>query len=112
MTTKTIYHDNLVEISNDSILLKNYYSPSLKSKEVLFTSIKKIKVKLPTIWTGKWRFHGTDDFHTWFPLDTQRNKRDKIFFILLKGKWLQIGFTVEDSETVQTIFKANGLLDS
>lgn len=111
MTTNIIYQDKLVEITNDSILLKNYYFPSQKPKEILFNSIEKVKVKLPTLATGKWRFQGTGDFHTWFPLDPERNKRDKIFFISLKGKWLQIGFTVEDSETVQSIFKSKGMLD-
>jgi hypothetical protein len=110
MITDIIYQDNLVEISNDSILLKNYYFPSQKPKEILFDSIKNVEVKLPTLATGKWRFQGTGDFHTWFPLDTERNKRDKIFFISLKNKWIQIGFTVEDSETVQNIFKSKGLL--
>ena len=110
MTTDIIYQDKLVDISNDSILLKNYYFPSQKPKEILFNSINNVKVKLPTLATGKWRFQGTGDFHTWFPLDTERNKRDKIFFISLKGKWLQIGFTVVNSEAVQNIFRAKGLL--
>ena len=111
MTTVIIYQDKLVEISNDSILLKNYYFPSQKPKEILFDSIKNVKVKMPTFATGKWRFQGTGDFHTWFPLDNKRNIRDKIFFISLKDKWIQIGFTVEDSEAVQNIFKAKGLLN-
>jgi hypothetical protein len=110
MTTNIIYQDKLVIITNDSILLKNYYFPSQKPKEILFDSIKNVKVKLPTLATGKWRYQGTGDFHTWFPLDTERNKRDKIFFISLKNKWIQIGFTVEDSEAVQNIFKAKGFL--
>ena len=111
MTTDSIYQDKLVEISNDSILLKNYYFPSQKSKEILFDNIKNVKVKLPTLATGKWRFQGTGDFRTWFPLDNERNKRDKIFFISLKDKWIQIGFTVVDSDAVQNIFKAKGLLN-
>ena len=110
MTNDIIYQDKLVEITNDSILLKNYYFPSQKPKKILFDSIKNVEVKLPTLATGKWRFQGTGDFHTWFPLDTARNKRDKIFFILLKNKWIQIGFTVEDSEIVQNIFITKRLL--
>ena len=56
MTTNIIYQDKLVEITNDSILLKNYYFPSQKPKEILFDSIKKVEVKLPSLATGKWRF--------------------------------------------------------
>jgi hypothetical protein len=49
MTTDIIYQDKLIEISNDSILLKNYYFPSQKQKVILFDSIKKVEVKLPTL---------------------------------------------------------------
>jgi hypothetical protein len=111
MKSDIIYQDKLVDISNDSILLKNYYFPSLKPKEISFNSIDKVKVKKPSIWTGKWRFHGTGDIRTWFPLDNARNKRDKIFFITLKHKLIRIGFTVEDSGTVQKIFREKGLLN-
>jgi len=111
MNIELIYNDNLVEITNDTILLKNYYFPSLKSKVISFESIKNILVKQPTIWTGKWRFQGTGDFKTWFPLDNKRNKRDKIFYIILKHQWMQIGFTVENSILVQDIFRQKRLLN-
>ena len=110
MKTDLIYQDKLVEISNDSILLKNYYFPSQKPKEVEFSSIDNVEAKEPSMRTGKWRFQGTGDFHTWFPLDNMRNTRDKIFFIKLKDKWVQIGFTVENSEAVKKIFREKGLL--
>jgi len=110
MKSESLYEDKLVEITNSTILLKKYYFPSLKSKEIAFESIKTIEVKQPTIFTGKWRFHGTGDLRTWFPLDNQRNRRDKIFFITVKHKWTRIGFTVENSEIVQNIFRHNGLL--
>ena len=110
MNNEILYQDKLVEISNNSILLKNYYYPSLKPKEIVFSSIDSIKIKQPSIWTGKWRFHGTGDLRTWFPLDNARNTRDRIFFITLKDKWVRIGFTAEDSEAVQKIFREKGLL--
>jgi hypothetical protein len=110
MENDIIYQDKLVEISNNSILLKSYYFPSFKSKEIAISSIEKIEVKLPTVWNGKWRFHGTGDVRTWFPMDNARNKRNKIFFITIKHQWIRIGFTVEDSETVQKIFKEKVLL--
>jgi hypothetical protein len=111
MENEILYKDSLVLISANSILLKDYYYPSLKPKEIAFSDVESIKVKQPSLWTGKWRIHGTGDFRTWFPLDSVRYKRDRIFFITLKHKWIRIGFTVEDSELVQNIFREKGLLE-
>jgi hypothetical protein len=108
--SETLYQDKLIAIYIDSILLKDYYYPSLKPKKVSFNSIEKIEVKQPSLWTGKWRIHGTGDFRTWFPLDSARYKRDRIFILLLRHKWIRIGFTAEDSESVQNIFREKGLL--
>ena len=41
----------------------------------------------------------------WFPLDTQRSKRDIIFILHRKNKKIKIGFTVEDSEKVIGLLK-------
>ncbi len=60
--------------------------------------------------TGKYRYQGTGDIRTWYPLDIARNKRDKIFFLFLKNKWVRIGFTVENSEAIEKYFKEKGLL--
>ena len=109
MNNNVLYQDKLIEISDASVLLKNYYYPSLKPKEIAFSSIESIIVKQPSIWTGKWRLHGTGNFRTWFPLDNARNKRDKIFFMTLKEKWVRIGFTAENSEPVEKIFREKGL---
>jgi hypothetical protein len=110
MKSEIIYHDSLLEISDDKIILKNYYFPSLKPKEVLIENIDKVEMKEPSMQTGKYRYQGTGDIRTWYPLDTARNKRDKIFFLLLKNKWVRIGFTGEDSEAIEKYFKEKGLL--
>ena len=78
MTKDTLYSDSLVEIKSDSILFRRY-SFFERDRLVLFSDIEKIVVKKATIWNGKFRFHGTGDFKTWFPKDFQRYKRDKIF---------------------------------
>lgn len=95
MKNPIIYQDGFIEISKDSLILKKYYYPSLKAKEIKLSNIEKIEVKEPSIWTGKWRFHGTGNFKTWFPLDVERNKRDKIFFSdikkLMGSNWVHRG---------------------
>lgn len=103
MENEIIYQDNLIEIKNDSIILKNYYFPSMKSKTVFFNSIEKIAVIKPSFFTGKWRIHGTGDFRTWYPFDRLRPKRDKIFRIYFKNGWIRSAFTVEDSEKVEEV---------
>ena len=79
MNKDILYSDSLVEIKNDSILFRRY-SFFERDRMVLFSDIEKIVVKKATIWNGKFRFHGTGDFRTWFPKDFQRYKRDKIIY--------------------------------
>ena len=109
MVSGTNYHDSLVAITGDSILFKRY-NIFERYRLVLFSDIEKIIVKPASIWNGKFRFHGTGDFHTWFPRDFQRYKRDKIFFAFIRNKWWRIGFTVEDSAAVIKIFQEKGLI--
>ena len=78
MVSGTNYHDSLVAITGDSSLFKRY-NIFERDRLVHFSDIEKIIVKESSSWNGKFRFHGTGDFHTWFPKDFQRYKRDKIF---------------------------------
>jgi hypothetical protein len=110
MNDGIVYQDGLVEISRDTIVFKNYYFPLLTSKIVFIDNIEKVEVKEPSIFTGKYRYHGSGDLRTWFPMDMNRHKRDKIFFLFLKNTWVRIGFTAENSGAVETFFKEKGLL--
>ncbi len=109
MAGKIIYSDSLVEIKDNSILFRRY-SFFERDRLVLFSDIEKIVTKKATIWNGKFRFHGTGDFKTWFPKDFQRYKRDKIFIAFIRYKWWRIGFTVEKSDEVIKIFREKGLI--
>ena len=110
MINEILYSDNLVEINSESITLKKYYFPSLSSKTIFFSDIKIIEVKKPSFFTGKWRIQGTGNFKTWYPFDASRPKRDKIFFIKYKNKWVQSGFTVENSGKVENILRGKNLI--
>ena len=110
MTGITIYADRLVSITENAITFMRYYYPSRKSKVVRFADIESIAVKPLTIWNGKWRLHGTGSFKTWYPEDMNRPKRDKVFFASLKNQWVNIGFTVENSNRVEEIFRRKNLL--
>jgi hypothetical protein len=107
---KMIYRDRLVSITEDTIVFEHYYFPTGKSKVVRLDEIEWIQVKKSTIMNGKWRIHGTGNFKTWFPRDKKRPWRDKIFFARLRGRWVDIGFTVEDSGQVENIFRNKNLL--
>ena len=104
------YKDSLLEIVDNKIILKNYYFPSMKPKEVPIEMIERVEIKEPTVATGKYRFHGTGDIRTWYPMDMERSKRDKIFFLFIKNKWVRIGFTSEHSAPVENYFREKGLL--
>jgi len=109
MAEDIIYSDSLVVITNRSIIFRSY-SFFERDRMVLFSEIEKIFVKKASPWNGKFRFHGTGDFKTWFPKDFQRYKRDKIFFAFIRYKWWRIGFTVENSDAVIKIFLKKGLI--
>ena len=91
------YSDKLIEVTSDAIYFHAYYFPC-GGKRVLLDQIDHIEEKPCTFKNGKWRAHGTGDLKTWFPRDLKRHKRDRIFFVHLKGQDKRIGFTAEDSQ--------------
>ena len=105
-----IYQDSLVTISEEEVLFEHYYFPTGARKTVRFEDIERIEVKPPTIRNGRWRIRGTGNFRIWFPKDGQRPKREKIFFAKLKGRWMEIGFTVEHADQVERVFRNKGLI--
>lgn len=110
MVSKILYTDKLVTITDDDIIFQNYYFPIGKQKVVKLANIKCISVEKPTLWNGKWRLHGTGNFKIWFPKDYSRPKRDRIFFASLNNQWVKIGFTVENGEIVEKIFRSIHLI--
>ncbi|MBI5550384.1 MAG: hypothetical protein HY911_02675 [Desulfobacterales bacterium] len=104
------YQDHLVSITENEIVFEHYYFPTGSRKVVRIADIAHITVKPPTLWNGKWRLHGTGNLKTWFPKDSKRFMRDRIFFAALKGRWVEIGFTVEDGARVEELLKAMHLL--
>lgn len=74
MKEEILYKDILVEIKDYSTTLKNYYFP-FGSKKILFKDIENIEIKEPTLFNGKWRIWGTDNFSYWFSLDFSRPSR-------------------------------------
>ena len=81
MATEIVYSDKLVEITQDSILFRNYYFP-FGSKRVAFAEVGGVAVNEAAGMAEKWRIQGTMDFFTWFPRDWRRPTRDRIFFQL------------------------------
>ena len=110
MAPETLYQDKLVTITHDEVIFQRYYFPIRKPKVVKLRDIKWISVEKPTLRNGKWRIHGTGNFKIWFPQDFGRPKRDRIFFAGLTNQWVQIGFTAEDGERVEKIFRSMGFV--
>lgn len=104
-----IYRDKLVAITPDHLVFRHYYFP-VGSKKISFEDIESVETLKPTLFSGKWRIHGTGDFRTWFPLDAKRPTRDVIFIMTLRRRWWRIGFTVERSDKVRRIFEEKGLM--
>jgi hypothetical protein len=111
ISTTGEYKDSLIEVSGEKIVFKNYYFP-VGNKTVNLCQVESVEEKPCTMKNGKWRLHGSNDFNckTWFSADYARPGRDKIFVMKVKGKWMQIGFTVEHSGAVCSLFRGKGLL--
>jgi hypothetical protein len=105
-----IYEDRLVSITGDGITFFHYYFPILSSRRVDFADIDYITVNRATLRTGSWRIWGSGNLRTWFPLDASRPSRDLIFCAIVRGRGMNVGFTVEDSARVQEILSGKGLL--
>lgn len=104
-----IYADNLIEITADSILFRNYYFP-VGAKRVWLRDIQEIQVRPMTLANGKWRIWGSGDFRTWFPADWYRPNRETSFLLIRKGKRVRIGFTVEDADAAAGILRKQGVV--
>lgn len=103
-----IYSDALVDITDKNILFKNY--SFFDRNRSVFSRHRKIVIKKPSVRTGKFRFHGTGDFHAWFAKDFERHKHDGMFIAFIRRQWWRIGFTVERSDAVMKIFQERGLI--
>jgi len=106
---KVLYSDGLVTVSETAITFNNY-TLLLKPRIMKFTDIDHIDVFLPAMTTGKYRIWGSGNFTMWFPLDSSRSSRDRIFHAYLKCRGMNVGFTVEQSGVVTTILRSKGLI--
>ncbi len=106
-----LYSDGLVTISADSITFHNYSFPFFSGdRTVPFSDIDYIDVKKPSVLTGKWRIAGSGNLSTWFPMDSKRPSRDRIFHARVRGRGMNVGFTVEHPAEVTAILKKKGLI--
>ena len=108
MSTDILYSDHLIEISDETIVFRHYYFP-VGAKRVRLSDIERVVVRTPTFANGKYRLQGSGG-RTWFPMDRQRPKRQKIFILILRHKWSRIGFTAEDEVAVERILQERRLL--
>ena len=107
----TLYSDSLVDVSEEEIVFHRYYFPSGKDRRLPWNQIERVQLHRLTTWGGKWRIWGTGDLRTWSPEDRGRPKRDLAFIVHLRNSFLRIGFTVEDSQKMEGIFREKGLLE-
>ena len=107
----TTYKDSLIEITDQEIVFHRYYLPFGSAKHVPLSQIESIQVRPPSFLGGSWRLWGAEDWlRTWYPQDFARPKRDRLFLVILRGRFRRIGFTVEDSKKVIEVLEERGLL--
>jgi hypothetical protein len=106
-----LYSDNLVTITGNAITFNNY-SLLMRPRLVNFADIDHIEVREPSLTTGKYRLWGSGNLTMWFPMDSCRSSRDKIFHAYLKIRGMNVGFTVENSAVVTALLESKGLIRS
>lgn len=109
MENNMLYSVKLVDVDDEVIQLKKYYYPLANAKFIKFADILKIEKRKPTLSNGKWRYWGSGNLMTWFPLDWSRSSRDAIFFIRPATQRTVIGFTVEDTEAFVEAIESKGI---
>lgn len=105
----TLYKDGLIEVTDQEVVFRRYYFPFGGAKHVPLSQIESVQVRPPSVAFGSWRIWGGGP-RTWFPLDGARPSRDAIFVASLRGGFMRIGFTAENSKKVTEVFKERGLL--
>lgn len=108
-TANVLYSDSLVEITEDTLCFRDYYFP-IGSKCFRLADIENITAEKPNWLNGQFRIQGTSDLRTWFPRDWHRPSRSAIFTATLRGSSRRVGFTVENANSAEKIFRDKSLL--
>jgi hypothetical protein len=99
-----LYQDAGLTLDEDGITIRRYYFPFATPKRIAYSDIQGIKAK-PMGWnSGKGRFWGASDPRYWFPLDTQRGKKQTLL-ILDVGRRVRPCITPEDPDKVIGLLK-------
>lgn len=106
----SVYADALVELTDKTLTLKQYYYPGRGSKTIRLSDIETIIEKKPTLFNGKWRLWGTGSFRVWFALDRKRPTREAIYYVKIKHTFLKAGFSVENAAAFSAALDQAGLL--
>ncbi len=124
----TLYKDSVIELTDQEIVFHRYHFPSGSDRRVSLSEVESVQVEPLSVRNGRYRLWGTGDFRTWNPNDYGRPNRDRIFIMRLRKSphresWVtrllnsmtgrsfrHIAFTVQNSQQVASILKAQGLL--
>ena len=79
------YCDSLIQITNDSLVIKDYYFP-LVNKQIPFADVEVVNVLHPQLFNGKYRVWGMTMGEVWLAIDFARFNRDAIFVVTIKDK--------------------------
>ena len=109
MAQEAIYSDSLVELAGGHILFKTPFYPFGGRKTVPLKAVDRVIYCKPGFRSGKYRYQGSGDLRTWFTMDWRRHRRDRIFILFFRERWIRLGFTVEDSATFTGALRGQGV---
>jgi hypothetical protein len=106
----TLYADEFVRLTDKEITFLKYSFCGKSARMLPYSSIEGIQSLEPTLSNGKWRIAGSRGNGIWFLWDSHRPSRDRIFVATIKNERTKLGFTVVNSDSVESILRQKGLI--
>ena len=104
--SEILYHDKIVTIYRDLIVINKYYFPLLTSRTIFVKDIQ--FVSLVPSEGAKHRWGTTPKFlNNWFPYDPNRYLKDQFIEIRIKGKKTRPSFSPENPQAAFAVIWQN-----
>lgn len=94
-----LYQDKHVTVYSELLVINKYYFPLATSKTIMFADISKLSLLSSEDVEHRWGICGKY-LNNWFPLDSERSKKDKFIEIVLNNRKTKPSFTCEDPQKV------------
>lgn len=100
-----LYDDGLIAISEEELIVRQFYFPLGRERKVRLRDIRRVELKPLTLWDGSFRLWGMGVRPIWFHFDSARLTK-KHFIQVDTGKWLKLGLTPKNMDGAFELLRA------